>query len=642
MSSKATLFIKKLTRSSETGPVESLEFTRGVNIITGQPNAGKTVWLKMLDYALGDRSEPEKAFDPALVEKYDSITVEIEINGEILVIVRDWKKRGMRTKVTVNDTSMSVDEFSAFLLSKLQIPILHFPKGNPFAERKWPELSFRTLFRHVYRQSRFWGDLADRQPPSEQFASILQFLGLAEKAFSDKYGQLIEKRVSMVKLQGAKDQFIKMLNDVSGDLVSEPDIQLTITEDSIQIASEKLRKQVLDLQTRKEGVISEITNQIDRNDSVVRRSNGFEQLSSQRPNLQSRLDALKSQIAKTQSREQEIQEYLANLNAETLKLSRAQSAGRVLSDLKVTHCPVCDRPIEKIEDPEKCILCHRLLDHSASDPNLNVTSRRIELEIRQIEGEISEVKELLRRLVVEKNDLISLARQVEYELQRIDEQLRPFQKASMLIMPPEIMLIESEIGRLQERARQIDRMNSLLSYRDNLSREIDDIQKEVSRLQSEVDNLTNSVNYEAGGDILSDGMNTYLKQLKSGLWNQGVARFKLRERGFQLLVGDGDWDAKLGGTMTIYFLLSYHYALLSLTGREDCQYPGLSIIDLPAKVEDVVTEGVIATDNERYVIEPFRDLLGRDRMRDAQLIVAGSAFIGLADVNRIEIPGSWK
>lgn len=640
MTNQPTLVVKKITRSSEQGANELLEFKRGVNVITGQPNTGKTVWLRMLDYALGDRGSPEEAFDPALAEKYDTITVEVEINGEVVIIERSWKKRGMKTKVSVNGVVVSVDDFSSLILPKLDIPILHFPKGNPFVERRWPELSFRTLYRHIYRQSRFWGDLADAQTVSEQFACILQFLGLAEKVFSDSYGQLIEKRANVLKLQGAKDQFVKMLADVSGDLINEQEVQLSITEDSIKAAIERIEKQLQELQQRREGIIDGMVQNLSNNDSPERASE-FSRISERRTELQNQNNQLQIEVSRAQSRQQELQEYISNINTEIAKLTRAQSAGRILADLKVTHCPVCDKPVEKVTTPGECILCHRPLEDFAA--SVDTASKRLEMELDQLRGERDEITELLRRVTLERGELAAIVRQNREEIQRIEQQLRPFQQATALIIPPEIAIIDSEIGRLQERIRQLERMTSLLNYRQGLSEEIDNIQKEVSQLQSEVDELVNSVNYEAGSDLISDGMNTYLNALQAvGLWNQDPVHFRLRERGFQVYVGDGLWSTKLGGTLTIYFLLAYHYALLNLTRQSGTHYPGLAIIDFPAKVEDVSLDHTITIDNERYVIEPFRALLSREGMENAQLIVAGNAFVGLDDIHRIELKGSWK
>jgi hypothetical protein len=71
-------------------------------------------------------------------------------------------------------------------MRKLGIPLLNFPKGNPMSGQTWPELSFRMLLRHIYRQQRFWIGITDQQPEGEQQACVLQFLGLAERLFTEE------------------------------------------------------------------------------------------------------------------------------------------------------------------------------------------------------------------------------------------------------------------------------------------------------------------------------------------------------------------------------------------------------------------------------------------------------------------------
>jgi hypothetical protein len=100
-------------------------------------------------------------------------------------------------------------------------------------------------------------------------------------------------------------------------------------------------------------------------------------------------------------------------------------------------------------------------------------------------------------------------------------------------------------------------------------------------------------------------------------------------------VGDGRWDRKLGGTLSLYFLLAYHYALLRLTIRPECHYPGLCLIDFPAELPDIV-------DEENFLVIPFIELLGRDDMKDSQLIIAGTGFAGLEGVHRLELLHVWK
>ena len=90
--------------------------------------------------------------------------------------------------------------------------------------------------------------------------------------------------------------------------------------------------------------------------------------------------------------------------------------------------------------------------------------------------------------------------------------------------------------------------------------------------------------------------------------------------------------------MTLYFLLSYQYGLLRLSRESGCNYPGLTVLDMPAELPDVES----VADLENFVLVPFLRLLSEPEMKDAQVIVAGSAFTGLEGVRRIELDRVYK
>jgi hypothetical protein len=116
-----------------------LVLKKGVNLLVGEKNTGKTVWLRMLDYLMGDDSQPQEAFGNDVAAKYDSISATLEIAAEQIILERRWKESGARTKVFVNGEAISAGDFSQYLLKRLNIPVTHFPKGSPFAERAWPD-----------------------------------------------------------------------------------------------------------------------------------------------------------------------------------------------------------------------------------------------------------------------------------------------------------------------------------------------------------------------------------------------------------------------------------------------------------------------------------------------------------------------
>ena len=187
-----TLVIRQLARFPQQGVEDELNFDVGVNVLAGPPNTGKTKWLKMLDYLMGDSGTPENAFGEDMADKYESIRALFRIGEDEITVERRWHERGAKGKIFVDGEPYSTGDFSHYLLERLGIPILHFPQGNPYSERAWPELSWRTLLRHIYRQQGFWSDIANKQPKGDQHACLMMFLGLAEHIFSPEHGDLVE------------------------------------------------------------------------------------------------------------------------------------------------------------------------------------------------------------------------------------------------------------------------------------------------------------------------------------------------------------------------------------------------------------------------------------------------------------------
>ena len=90
--------------------------------------------------------------------------------------------------------------------------------------------------------------------------------------------------------------------------------------------------------------------------------------------------------------------------------------------------------------------------------------------------------------------------------------------------------------------------------------------------------------------------------------------------------------------MRLFFLIAYHYSLLTLTGKDGCHFPGLLVLDFPAELEDVSS----VADKENFVLEPFVELLAKEQYLGCQVIVAGGAFEDLAGAHRIECNHIWR
>ncbi|WP_421566744.1 hypothetical protein [Ochrobactrum sp. EDr1-4] len=235
------LSITSIDRRLATGNVETLEFRTGVNVFVGPPNTGKTKWLQTLDFLLGDTgANPYEAADSeGLAEKYDAAGAWLQIGDDAFRIERRWNEPGAKGKVFIDDEGMLARDFQHWIMEKLAIPLVNFPKGNPMSGQTWPELSFRSLLRHIHRQQRFWSGLVDLQPDAEFHAGLLSFLGLADRVYSEDYGNLVKLRLEAMNLKARREQYGQTLNDLAIDLLDADDASLGVNDTTILAAQQR-------------------------------------------------------------------------------------------------------------------------------------------------------------------------------------------------------------------------------------------------------------------------------------------------------------------------------------------------------------------------------------------------------------------
>lgn len=638
MNSK-TLIILEAARSPEDGKEDRLQFSTGVNVIVGPPNTGKSKWLRMMDFLLGSKNNAAESFGEDLADKYETVSAVVRIGDSEYVLERRWKQPGATTKVFVNDEAYNLVEFYEFLMSELEIPIVHFPQGNPYGPRSWPELSWRSLLRHLYRRQSFWSDLADNQPESEQHAALLQFLGVGTRLFSADYQELVANQKRIVQLQTTKDQFVDMLQRVSQEILTEKGVEVAITPQSIALALDRILVEIGELEEKRTALIGEsIEKANSKNENEVRSSSVVEELSAKLAHLNVDRGRTVNEITDSEARLDELRSYRKSVIDERARMGRAAEAGGIIADLKVTNCPVCDQEIIPRENDNDCYLCHRPMPRSGD--NL-VGKQRLEFELEQLEGEILETDELISHLTDNWGSLKKRLDEIDSQIRLTQDSLRPTRVAISSILPPDLHLIDLEIGRLQERREQLLRIQRTLHQRENLSDEIQEIEDALIDLEQKVLEQSRGIEFERLGDRMGDIMNDYLNQISESAetsWTQGKVSFRINEKRSDIRVGEEPWRTKLGGSLTNIFLLAYHYSLLSLTKFSECNYPGLLLLDFPAEIEESTSVG----DKENFVLEPFVGLMAQDGMHETQLIAAGSSFENLAGSTRIEFSRIWR
>lgn len=626
------LSVRRIERHLSNGNSEGLSFESGVNVLVGRPNTGKTKWLQILDFLLGDAgTNPfENLPETELSEKYEAANVALLIGEEQFTVERKWKEPGGKTKVFVNGAGMTTPDFQRLLLEKLKIPLVHFPKGSPMSGQTWPELSFRMLLRHIYRQQRFWGDLADQQPKAEQHACLLQFVGLAERIFTAEYGRLIELKMDVERLKARREQYGFTLTELAGDLLTGPGMRSAVTEGLVREAEGRLTAEMNALREQRIALISQARDQ----GLPPEQLSHVGALSEKRADFLIVLEELRRRSKAATERLGEVRVYVNDLAEELDRMARAEDAGAVLADLQISHCPACDQPVkESTADPGYCFLCHQLLPEQALGKDQG--DARLQFERDRLTGEFKEAKALLEVLERDVKRLhAEIAAGVE-ALRMLENELEPARQAISALVQTEVSAIDMRLGELNERQRQIGRLRGALELEGQLTARIQALEKEIKPLQTLVDESVRAMDFAGAEGWLADGMNEYLegiKALRPGVWRHSPIVVDLSRDSFSIRVGRRKWEAALGGTDTLYFLMGYSYGLLTLSHREGCHYPGLSIIDVPGEFAGEAVE-----DKENFILQPFIDLLARDSLEGSQMIVTGAAFANLQGTHRREL-----
>lgn len=621
--------VGKLTRVLMDGSDESLEFSAGVNVLVGVPNTGKTKWLNTLDYLLGDNGEQpfEGAEEEGLSEKYQAASVELVIGETQLLVQRNWVKPGAKSKISIDGETMSPKEFQQMILKLLGIPLLSFPKGNPMSGQTWPDLSFRMLLRHIYRQQRFWGGIADLQPEGELTASLLQFLGLAESTFTEEYGKLMALRVQIDRMRARRDQYQESLDMLAVGLLSEPGISVAANPTSIESTHRKLSAEIAAARRERNALLSRTFDQVGAGSEIA-------DLAAARAEVIRELEKEEESRASVLQRLASTRTYLHEMQEELDRMARVQAAGAVLSDLKVTHCPACDQQVSPPSGgPGECFLCHQSVD--SVPPVSSMGAVRIQFEHDRIVGETKEAQELVAVL---EEELAGSNRKVNYtreKLAGIEARLLPARSAAAALVQEDVSRIDVLLGELAERLRNLARVGAAVEVGRGFNERLAALEKDAEPLKQVVKAQEEAADCDMAASDLEDGINAYLNainELRPGVWRHSPITVSASRGQVVFRVGSRRWHAALGGTDSLYFLMAYHYGLLALSSKKSRHYPGVTIIDIPGEFAGEAVE-----DKENFIVEPFVALLSQAEYGGAQAIITGASFAGLHNVKRIEL-----
>lgn len=489
------------------------------------------------------------------------------------------------------------------------------------------------LYRHIYRKELYWADFADKQPTVEQAACLLQFLGVAEAVYPSKYGDLIQKQKELQKLQGEKEAYSTLLHSITTELLEEKEISVAVTEEAVKAAEQRLQREKEQIEAKRSQILENIERKT-QSESNAR----YEQLKSELIKLDEEREEIKRQHERLQRRVTELTTYADILTSELERFNRVKTSGELFADLKVTQCPVCDQELEPITvKPGTCHLCRRDFPSSG---NQDAAQKRLSFEEDQLKEEKEELIGLLDKLRTDAEVQVSRLTEIENKRRLLNMKLSPARQLVAKMIPPDLSILDQELGRIQEKFEQLRRVRRALATQKDLLRRIEEIQVAESELKKEVVQATPNVNLGELRDIIQERMNQYLNKINeedASRWQHKQITFVLREKEFTAKVKGGQWNTQIGATSQALVLFAYHYALLSLVGEKKYNYPGLVIIDFPLQLAD----GTSIAEAENYLVKPFIELCGRKGMENTQFIAAGRAFENLPGSHQIYLQKIW-
>ncbi|MBI1682693.1 hypothetical protein [Caulobacter hibisci] len=632
---RSRLVIHTLTRTPREGEDESLKFKLGVNVIVGQQNSGKSTWLKMLDFLLFETDSAKTRFDPVIVSKYKGVSADMTAGDRRLVLSRQWDEDGARSVLLIDNERISAPEAESLLLRLLQIPELRYPQGAASSERTWPTLGWRSIYRHIYRRQEFWNELVARQPDSEQHAVLLQFLGLAEKLFSEDLAKLVDKRREIARAENRKDFFFQLVQQIAPGLFAEQELQVGLTEASIETAKRRLDAEIGELIVDRSAELERIRQLVDlgRDD--------LQALLSRRAEVLADRGAAVSAVAKLERRLTELRDYRQTLGRERERLTRAEVSASIFSDLRITHCPACDQSVEaRHAKPGCCFLCDQAL---ASEDGSDATAKaRLKFEQEQIAKEVAEAGELIAAAQRELTDRAREVTLLERALEALETTLRPFQANASQLVPESVALLDQKIGGLGARKQSLDRLYDPLRERDAFSARIDQLRREALDLEARVAAHEEGASFESASDWLSEGFTTYLNRIRAmdpQTWTKGGAvTVRVSDRKTNFFIDGKPAKTQLGGTLTIYFSFAYQYALLDLMRRPGTHYPGLAVLDA---FPDIAKGAGLRTPMG-VVLRPFVELAAQQEIAPVQVILTARDFPTSEPVHFIPLRDVWR
>lgn len=536
--------IRRLALTSPDLTPAEVEFSTGLNVITGPSDTGKTFILQCIDYVLGARNRPD---DLPEAEAYDKIVLELDAVSDGSHYVLERGLRGGDIALTRPDGSTEqlrgqhaadrTDTVSYFLLQLSGLADKCIRTNN---RGKTRDLSFRDVAhlaivseQDVIRESSPLHASSGYQQTASRSAFRLLLSGMDDSAVVARE----EPRISRARVEAKTDVLQGMLDQLRDQIAEQP----------IEGDIAALRDQINRLDTSYQSIEEWLSESGAEMADVEER----------RRRVWSRLREIRRQLDVLAGLAERFSLLAKQYESDLRRLDAIAEAGSRLGDIGVERCPVCGALPE-----------HHDQEHSNSPLGSDVVTESATAEADRIRSLMSDLDTTRQEVAGEREELLSEQEQLKYERTEvtttIQEELRPRALESA-----------AELRETASNRQQAQRSLELLERVQALEAQIQGVQaEEVASARQEFASLPTSAAEEFAQEL----------QARLAAWN-----FPDLDR---VTFSDTEWDVVISGRprtshgkgVRAVTHAAFTTGLLRYCASREKPHPGFVLIDSPLVV----------------------------------------------------------
>ncbi|MBC3516180.1 hypothetical protein H8K20_07205 [Neobittarella massiliensis] len=458
------MILTKLTLSGVGKKDAVLTFERGLNVITGDSDTGKTFAFQCINYILGGENPPKNITE---AKDYNAITLEFTINDELYRIER-----------TIGSSKVCIVHNGEHLI----MPYKHDPANTKNLSRYLLQLlQGHSENAHLIKNKQ-------KQKRTLSFRDIVHLITVDEtdiiaEGSSFQSIQYTEKtaRKSILKyiITGSDDQNIEEIDDVENENIRRAGVvQFLVKKKDI------LKRKITEIKEDSNYQLytkAETTQLMVEEISQLRNSISF--LSAQITQNQTKVDELKKLCFEDDAKIAEF-EILKQHYAEELKRnSMVSTYTDFLEQLPHLDCPVCHQLITAgvIDSDSSKALFEYFKDHAVQ---LKSKIQDLTYSINDIKERLESNKESIRRLLEENKQLSETIAEKQASLSKLNRNIATIRqldamKKSLEIYQQDLSSVELDIIAYSEKVRKSkeSKNKSVSSLYDDYCSEIESVLK---------------------------------------------------------------------------------------------------------------------------------------------------------------------